>query len=235
MSHEASRHTLHRRDLLVGAGALALLPVPIACAQESGTERAAARAPGRLIAGDTCPVTPRQTEGPFYFDPRLVRQDVREGRPGVPLRLRLQIVDAADCAPSRQSRVDIWHCDASGIYSGYDRERSAGETFLRGTQFADASGIAEFRTLYPGWYEGRAPHIHVKAWLPDGRDLTSQLYFPDALSDQLYAQRPYAGRGGRRLRNADDGIFRRADGSAPLATMALRGDGYEGAIVIALG
>jgi protocatechuate 3,4-dioxygenase beta subunit len=234
MSGERPPHALHRRDLLIGAGALALLPIPIACAQESGKERAAARAPGRLIAGDACPVTPRQTEGPFYFDPRLVRQDIREGRPGVPLRLRLQIVDAADCAPSRQARVDIWHCDAGGTYSGYDRERSSGETYLRGTQVADAGGIAEFHTLYPGWYQGRAPHIHLKAWLADGRELTSQLYFPDALSDQLYAQGPYTRGGGGRLRNEEDGIFRRLDGRAPIATMARAAQGYDGAIVIAI-
>ena len=225
---------IHRRQLLIGAGAALLAPVPIACARQRAKDQPAARAPGRLIAGDSCPVTPEQTEGPFYFDPRLVRQDIKEGRPGVPLRLRLQIVAAADCAPAARARVDIWHCDAAGTYSGYDRERSGGQAFLRGTQFADASGVASFETLYPGWYEGRAPHVHVKAWLGDGRELTSQLYFPDALSDQIYAQGIYAGRGERRMRNEEDGIFRRLDGDAPLAAMARRGDGYDGAIVIAL-
>ena len=220
---------IRRRELLIGAGALALGPIA-ACARQ----RPAARSAG-LIAGDTCPATPRQTEGPFYFDPRLVRQDLSEGRPGVPLRLRLQIVDAADCAPYRRARVDVWHCDATGAYSGYERERSRGETFLRGTQFADASGVAEFHTLYPGWYEGRAPHIHVKAWMPDGREVTSQLYFPDALSDAVYGQGAYAGRSGRRQRNGDDGIFRRAGGDVPMAEVARAGDGYDGAIVIALG
>lgn len=233
MSRTPLTRLIHRRELLVGAGALALLPSATACA-EQGDERAAARAPGRLIAGDSCPVTPRQTEGPFYFDPRLVRQDIREGRPGAPLRLRLQVVAAADCAPSARARVDVWHCDAAGTYSGYEGERSAGETFLRGTQFADAAGVAEFHTLYPGWYEGRAPHIHLKAWLADGRELTSQLYFPEALSDQVYGGTPYAGRGSRRLRNEEDGIFRRLEGRAPIATMAQRGEGYEGALVIAV-
>ncbi len=219
---------IHRRELLVGAGALALAPIA-ACARE----RPAARSTG-LIAGDICPVTPRQTEGPFYFDPELVRRDIAEGRPGVPLRLRLQIVDAARCAPSERARVDVWHCDAGGAYSGYDRERTRGDTFLRGTQFADARGIAEFATLYPGWYEGRAPHIHVKAWTGDGRELTSQLYFPDALSDVIYAQGAYSGRSGRRLRNGDDGLFRSARASAPVARMTRTEAAYDGAIVIAL-
>ncbi len=219
---------IHRRELLVGAGALALTPIA-ACAQQ----RPAARSSG-LIAGDTGPVTPRQIEGPFYFDPDLVRQELAEGRPGVALGLRVQIVDAADCAPFERARVDIWHCDAGGAYSGYDRESTQGETFLRGTQFADARGVAEFRTLYPGWYEGRAPHIHVKAWMADGRELTSQIYVPDELSDRVYAQSPYSGRGGRRLRNGDDGLFRSAGAGAPVAQMARSSDGYDGAIVIAL-
>jgi len=219
----------HRRALLTGAGALGLSA--LACARAPAAPAATS---ARLIAGTACPVTPEQTEGPFYFDPELVRQDIAEGKAGVPLRLRLQIVDAAACAPSRRARVDIWRCDAAGAYSGYDREHSAGARWLRGTQFADAEGVAAFTTLYPGWYQGRAPHIHVKAWLPDGRELTSQLYFPDALSDAIYGQGAYAARAGRRQRNGDDGIFRRAGGDVPMAEVARSADGYDGAIVIAL-
>jgi protocatechuate 3,4-dioxygenase beta subunit len=225
----SSQFLIHRRGLLLGAGAgLTALPI-LACAKETPPPPRRAG----LIAGDTCPVTPEQTEGPFYFDPQLVRRDIKEGKAGVPLRLRLQIVDAAQCAPSGRARVDIWHCDPAGTYSGYDRERSAGERWLRGTQFADAEGVATFETLYPGWYEGRAPHIHLKAWLPDRRELTSQLYFPDALSEAVYREAAYARRGGPFQRNGEDGIFRRA-GGAPLAEMARHADGYEGAIVIAL-
>ena len=220
---------IHRRDLLIGGLGMAALPLA-ACAKE----RAPAARSTRLIAGTTCPVTPEQTEGPFYFDPALVRADIAEGKDGVPLRLRLQIVDSAACAPSRRARVDIWHCDSAGVYSGYDRERSAGARWLRGTQFADAQGVAAFNTLYPGWYEGRAPHIHVKAWLPDGRELTSQLYFPDALSDAIYGQGAYAGRAGRRQRNGDDFIFRDSGGDVPMAQVARSAAGYDGAIVIAL-
>ena len=216
-----------RRELLLALGALPVL----ACAKAPP-----AASSDRLIAGTSCPATPRQTEGPFYFDPELVRRDIAGGRPGVPLRLRLQIVAAADCAPSRRARVDVWHCDAAGAYSGYERERTGGETFLRGTQFADADGVVEFATRYPGWYQGRAPHVHVKAWLEGGRELTSQIYFPDALSDRIYAEGPYSGRDtGRRLRNADDGILRRLGGAAPIAEVAPAAGGYGAAVVIALG
>ena len=221
-----------RRHLMLGAGAFGLA-VPLlagACARQ----RPAASGRGRLIAGDTCPVTPSQTEGPFYFDPKLVRTAIAEGRPGVPLRLRLQIVDAADCGALDKTRVDIWHCDAAGQYSGYDSERSAGETFLRGTQFADDEGIVSFATIFPGWYDGRATHIHCKAWAGDGREVTSQIYFPDALSDAVYGEGPYAGRDSRRrLRNVDDGIFRGA-GAGTLVDMRRSAEGYDGAIVLAL-
>lgn len=226
--------SIHRRELIAGAGALGLTALPIlACAQQP---KAAAPAAGsaRLIAGTACPVTPEQTEGPFYFDPEMVRQDIGEGKAGAPLRLRLQIVDAAGCAPGPRARVDIWHCDAEGAYSGYDRERTRGQRWLRGTQFADAEGVAEFRTVWPGWYQGRAPHIHVKAWLPDRREVTSQLYFADALSDAVYSQGPYAGRAGRRLRNGDDRIFRSSGDAVPIVQASAAADGYDGAIVIAL-
>jgi protocatechuate 3,4-dioxygenase beta subunit len=215
-----------RRDVLTGLAALPLVPL-LACAREP-----AAAAAGKLIAGATCPVTPRQTEGPFYFDPKLVRRDVREGRPGLPLRLRLQVVEAAACAPVAGARVDIWHCDSAGAYSGYDGERSAGQAWLRGTQFADANGIVLFETLYPGWYGGRATHIHCKAWLPEGRgEIASQIYFPDALSDSIYAEAPYAGRSGRRLRNAVDGIF---GADSPLAEAKRGPNGVDAALVLAL-
>jgi protocatechuate 3,4-dioxygenase beta subunit len=215
--------------MMAGMGMAALAPL-LACAREPQ----AGAGPGRLIAGNTCPLTPRQTEGPFYFDPRLVRQDISEGRPGARLRLRLQVVGARDCAPAPRARVDIWHCDSAGIYSGYESERSAGEKWLRGTQFADARGVVAFDTLYPGWYEGRATHVHCKVVTPDGREVTSQIYFPDPVSDQIYAGQAYRGRGGRRLLNREDGIFRQSDGSAPLAEIARSAGGLDGAIVLAL-
>jgi len=222
---------LGRRDIITGMGVAALAPL-LACAREP--KAAATAGPGRLIAGTACPLTPRQTEGPFYFDPRLVRRDISEGRPGARLRLRLQVVGAGDCSPAPRTRVDIWHCDSAGVYSGYESERSAGGKWLRGTQFADADGVVAFETLYPGWYEGRATHVHCKVATPDGREVTSQIYFPDPLSDQVYAQSAYRGRGGRRLRNDEDGIFRQAGGSVPLARMVRSAGGFDGAVVLAL-
>ena len=227
-------HRLDRRQLILGAGALGLSTIPVlaACAER----RPAAPGGGRLIAGDTCPPTPSQTEGPFYFVPKLLRSDIREGRPGVPLLLKVQVVDAEDCAAFANARVDVWHCDSAGAYSGYDSERSAGETFLRGTQRSDTEGVVSFATIYPGWYEGRATHIHCKAIAADGREVATQFYFPDELSEAVHREAPYAGRRtGRRLANSDDGLFRSAgSGEATMLALKRAAAGYEGAIVVAL-
>lgn len=223
--------TVDRRGMMTGMGAAALAPL-LACAREPDASAGAGQA--RLIAGNACPLTARQTEGPFYFDPGLVRRDIREGRPGARLRLRLQVVGIGDCAPQPRARVDIWHCDSAGIYSGYESERSAGHKWLRGTQFADSQGVVAFETLYPGWYEGRATHVHCKVVTPDGREVSSQIYFPDRLSDEVYAGTAYRGRGGRRPLNEEDGLFRQSGGAAPLARMVRSATGLDGAVVLAL-
>ena len=142
--------------------------------------------------------------------------DITEGLPGAPLALVLQVVDA-ECRPIEGARVDVWHCDAAGNYSGYARQGSdrtrdtRGETFMRGTQFADARGVAAFRTIWPGWYRGRTPHVHYKVFLDEATLLTSQLFFPDGASEAVFRGAPTATAPGRRTpTNANDGIARRA-------------------------
>ncbi|MCA8881328.1 MAG: intradiol ring-cleavage dioxygenase [Rhodobacteraceae bacterium] len=172
-----------------------------------------------LEGSDVCLVLPEVTEGPYYLDSRLVRRDIREGRAGVPVVLRLQVVDSA-CAPLPGARVDVWHCDAQGIYSGFggdtaDRTSSKGETFLRGTQIADTQGVAEFLTVYPGWYRGRTTHIHYKIFLDETNVLTGQIFLPDALSEYLYAAVPAYHRDGTRdTMNGTDGIAAEASRAA---------------------
>ncbi len=199
-----------RRSLL---RALALLPVGVAA--PAWAARAAAGA--GLVAANVCLVSPETTEGPFYVDPRLVRRDIREGRPGVPLALTLQVVDT-DCRPVAGARVDVWHCDAAGSYSGVRQPGgvdTVGETFLRGTQATDAEGVARFATIWPGWYRGRTPHVHLKVFLDAETALTSQLFFPDGVSEAIYQRAaPYAERGAPDTPNARDGIARRAGAAA---------------------
>jgi protocatechuate 3,4-dioxygenase beta subunit len=141
-----------------------------------------------------CILTPQSIEGPFYLDPHLVRREIAEDRKGVPLRVMLRVIEAGLCTPLATARVDIWHADARGIYSGYDAQgdgrniSTAGQKFLRGTQFTDDGGWVSFDTIYPGWYAGRATHIHFKVFLKERTVLMGQIYFPDALSEFIYTQ-----------------------------------------------
>lgn len=206
--------TLNRRDAfktlaITASGGLVMSQT--AFAQEAG---ASARQTAALLRGtDICAIIPEVTEGPYYFDPSQERSDITEGRPGIPLRLRLQIVDAA-CAVIEGARVDIWHCDAGGLYSGYpgqgdDRSvDTTGETFMRGTLFADADGLVEFETIYPSWYRGRTTHIHFKVFVAENVALTGQIFFPDALSEYIYLNvAPYNDRATTRdTLNSDDRI-----------------------------
>lgn len=195
---------------LVSAGAALLAPSAHA-ESESSTLSAG--------ADDACVLTPQSESGPYYFDPKLVRADIAEGRPGVPLSLRLRVIEAGACTPIPGARVDIWHCDARGIYSGYPGQGDthkldqSGKTFLRGTQMADAAGWAAFKTIYPGWYAGRATHIHFRVFLDEATVLTGQTFFPEALNEFIYTNVPdYTGRPKQRLVvNANDRVATDAD------------------------
>ncbi len=177
--------------------------------------------------GSQCAITPEETGGPFPSIGDFVRSDVRGGSEGTELRLEITVVDASDnCAPVSGAAVSIWQCDAAGDYSQYGSARS--ETFLRGVQTTDAEGKVEFTTVYPGWYQGRATHIHVEVSL-EGRTLkTSQIAFPDEVSAAVHATGVYAPHGRNPTTNASDGIFR--DGVS-LQLASLSGDpgaGYRG-------
>ncbi|WP_224788863.1 intradiol ring-cleavage dioxygenase [Pandoraea terrae] len=194
-----------------------------------------------------CILTPEQTEGPYFVDERLNRSDIRVdptdglARPGVPLALVLRIssISSAGCTPLTGAVVDIWHCDAAGIYSdvadpGFS---SLGKKFLRGYQVTDANGNARFVTVYPGWYRGRAVHIHfkvrAKAGSGQGYEFTSQLYFDDAITDRVHARNPYAGRGQRKVKNEGDAIFR--DGGSQLVLSLVEGtQGYSATFDVGL-
>ena len=143
------------------------------------------------------------------FDGGKVRRDITEGKPGTPLLVTLHLVEAGSCAPIRDAVVDIWHTDAAGRYSGFrgqdgDGVDTLGETFLRGTQITDADGLAEFETIYPGWYPGRTVHIHFKVYTSERTLVTSQMYFPDDVTDAVYLSEPYSARGPRRTTNESD-------------------------------
>jgi protocatechuate 3,4-dioxygenase beta subunit len=152
-------------------------------------------------------LTPEQTEGPYYIAGEKLRRNITEGHPGAPLVLRTTVVDATTCRPIGNAAVDVWHADAAGVYSGFGSGAS-NRTFMRGIQRTNARGLAEFRTVYPGWYQGRTVHIHVKVHVGGTVVHTGQLYFSDGLTDKVYLRAPYSSRPNRTTRNADDMIFR---------------------------
>ncbi len=158
----------------------------------------------------TCVLAPEKTAGPFPLDEQFDRSDITEGVAGHPLRLGLRVLDAA-CAPVTGARVEIWHADATGDYSAFvdnggGKDDGAGTTFLRGTQAVNADGIAEFLTIYPGWYRGRAVHIHLRVHVDGHVALTSQLFFDEAYTGGVYAAAPYAEFGTPDTTNAADRI-----------------------------
>ncbi|GLQ55690.1 intradiol ring-cleavage dioxygenase [Devosia nitrariae] len=198
-------------------------------------ETSAGGTQGLLPGADVCVITPEVTEGPYYFDPALERVDITEGLPGVPIRVRLQVVDGS-CQPMPGARVDIWHASADGIYSGYANQPggidATGETFMRGTLFADDAGTVEFASIYPGWYRGRTTHIHFKVFLDETNVLTGQLFFPDELSEHIYSNTsPYNARAERDTLNSNDSIAARAT-QASFANVEELGEAYLVAMII---
>jgi protocatechuate 3,4-dioxygenase beta subunit len=194
-------------------------------------------------APPACVVRPQQTEGPYFVDERLQRSDIRadpargEPRPGMVLSLAFNVsrIGGGACAPLAGAQVDVWHCDALGAYSDVQDPGAStvGRKFLRGYQATDAAGLARFTTIYPGWYQGRAVHIHFKIRTAQGQEFTSQIYFDDALTDRVHAQPPYAARGLRRLRNEADGLSRHG-GRQLTVTPTPSGPGYATAFDLAL-
>ena len=191
----------------------------------------AAGGPAAVASGQvTCVLTPELTVGPYYIDGEKVRRNITEGRPGAPLTLRLAVVDASTCKPIAGAAVDIWHADAAGVYSGFGAG-SGSRTFMRGIQKTDASGIATFQTVYPGWYQGRTVHIHVKVHVGGSVVHTGQLFFDDAVTDAVYRRAPYSKRPSRTTRNATDSIYVNG-GSKSVVKIGKHGTGYSGAVTM---
>ncbi len=185
---------------------------------------------------DTCAQDCELTLGPCYI-PSTDRKDISEGVPGLPMRVSFRVVDT-DCTPVEGVVVDIWHCAPNGLYSGADTpqicttgdQEARDSEWFRGLQVSDADGRVDFDSCMPGWYPGRAVHIHFQVRTPDGQaTLTSQFGFDPALVADIYATHPdYAPRGQPDTSNASDAVF--ANGDA-----ALLFDGYaadDGALVV---
>ncbi len=235
---------INRRQALAGLGGLGFSALLVACGQDTkpGAAAASTSTTEALLAGaGSCAVVPELTEGPYYIDIDKVRSDIREDRPGTPLTLAIRVRNFPDCTPRANAVVDIWHCDATGNYSGFESSSTGGggggpggggsspsdtKRYLRGSQITGADGVAQFVTIYPGWYRGRTVHVHVKAHIGNNQVVTSQLFFDEAVTRTVYAAGPYAAHTGQDTSNANDGIFARAN----LLTPTRSGDGYAAAV-----
>jgi protocatechuate 3,4-dioxygenase beta subunit len=178
-----------------------------------------------------CVLTPELMEGPYFVAGEGLRHDITEGKPGTPLALSLRVLNASTCKVVKNAAVDIWHCDALGVYSGAVAGNS-GTNFLRGVQRTNANGIATFKTIYPGFYQGRAVHIHVKVHVRGTVVHTGQLFFPAGITNAVYAKPPYAQHGTTAdTPNAADAIFRNG-GSYGMLKLKKASSGYAASITM---
>ncbi|WP_165977286.1 intradiol ring-cleavage dioxygenase [Nonomuraea diastatica] len=241
MRHDHEGRRVSRRRLIAGVSSLGLGGLLSASGARAGTVTTDISS---LLAGaGTCTLTPSATQGPFYFDAGRIRSDIREGKPGVRLRLGIRVQDSTACRPVRDAVVEIWHCDAAGLYSGAEKESKGGslgkplmtdmtptddKRYLRGAQVTNPDGIVQFTTIWPGWYPGRTVHIHVMVHVSDKRVLCTQLMFDESRNAEVLARPPYSAHPGRDTVNEKDEDYR--DGM--LTTVVEDGDGYLGAIVL---
>jgi protocatechuate 3,4-dioxygenase beta subunit len=244
---------MDRRQALGALGVVSLGGLLAACGEDDETSGSVRTSTGRTSTVETkatpssgaaaefdssatCRVATELTEGPYYFDVDAIRSDLREDREGTLLRLGIRVRDADSCEPIENAIVDVWHCDALGIYSGFESAsmgpggggRSDDETYLRGAQATNREGIAEFKTIYPGWYPGRTTHIHLKVHLDRRTVLTTQLYTTREFDERVHALAPYNQDMGRDAFNDTDGIYAQ---SGEL-TLSMRGEDVRGVITL---
>lgn len=224
---DGTQRPMRRREMMaLSAGTLASVAL-YGCG--TGGDETTEPSAGAATTVPDCVLTPEQDEGPFYIDLARVRRDIVEERPGVPLTLALTVVDANTCKPVRDAAVDVWHCDALGVYSGEPSEGSAGTTYLRGIQMTDANGEAEFATVYPGQYPGRTTHIHLKVHLGGQQrnggysgghvSHVGQLFTSDRDDAEVFALAPYARNTAEITPRDADFIFTGQGGSGAVLTL----------------
>jgi protocatechuate 3,4-dioxygenase beta subunit len=177
----------------------------------TGTATGAAGVSAAESTNAACVVSPTETVGPYPSLTDLFRSDVRESKPGTPLTLTVKVVNTnASCSPVSGVNVELWQCDATGNYSQYGTQTS--QTYLRGIQTTNASGEVTFVTIYPGWYQGRATHIHLEVTQGGASKKVTQIAFPESVSNTVYATGVYASHGSNPTSNASDMVF--SDGYA---------------------
>ncbi|WP_416977986.1 intradiol ring-cleavage dioxygenase [Streptomyces sp. T028] len=256
-----------RRALVVTGGTVAAGGLAVAGYQSAfadTTTDTAATADATATSSECMTLMSSVTEGPYYLDGALVRKDITEGKSGVPLTLRLTVVDATDgCTPVPGAAVEIWHCDAWGYYSGYTTANPGGSapaesedgstandnTYLRGYQIANANGVVKFETIFPGWYTPRTCHIHVKVHTggekEDGTyeggkvNYTGQFFFDDTIAEEIFTLEPYSQHSGSYTTLDNDMVYDGGGASSGLLTLkavhkADPSKGYKGFLTLGI-
>jgi protocatechuate 3,4-dioxygenase beta subunit len=197
----------------------------------TGTTPTTTSTPTTPITGQACAVSPSETVGPYPSLTDLFRSDIREGRSGVPVNLTITVVNTnSSCSPVANANVEIWQCDAAGNYSQYNSQRD--ETYLRGIQATGSSGSVNFTTVYPGWYQGRATHIHVEVTL-NGRSVkVTQIAFPENINSAVYSTGVYASRGQNPTSNAGDMVFADSLASELATVTGSPSTGYAASFIV---
>ena len=240
---ETTKKITRRKALGMLAAVGAATVVGCSSANVSGTSGSGTTTTTGSSSSASCVLTPELTIGPYFVDENLNRSDLTTNTSdanvtqGVPLSLQMTIVKftSTGCNALQGARVDVWHADAGGVYSDEAVENTVGQTYLRGYQITDANGQVTFKTIYPGWYSGRTVHIHVmvRTFSSPGAvasETTTQLFFDDTLTDQIFANAPYNSRGQRNTRNSQDNIYN----SATQLSLQSSRSGYAGAITIGI-
>lgn len=195
-----------RQAILTIGGAGAALGFGCGGASPTSPETTTSSTTTPTTGSSVCAVTPSETVGPFPSLTDLIRSDIREGKSGATLTLAITVVNSNNnCSPVANANVEIWQCDAAGNYSQYGTQTA--QTYLRGIQTTNGDGQVTFTTVYPGWYQGRATHIHVEVVRNGVSSKVTQIAFPESVNAAVYATGVYASRGSNPTANARDGIF----------------------------
>ena len=267
MQNQSPRRGLRRRDAVVALGTLGLGGVLGATRLGSGGADAEA-----ATAAASCVLTPEVTEGPYWIENGLTRRDIRAGRPGLPLEIVFTVENAKTCNPIANADVEIWHCDAGGVYSGYESQSQGGsgapgqppggtpptgpptgappaagggghqtptddKRYLRGHQKSDADGKVSFLTVFPGWYRGRTPHVHLKVHVGGSVVHTGQVFFNEATTAAVYKRAPYKSHGQPDTSHAADTIYAAAGKGKAVLKLGKRPGGkpgYRGTITLGI-
>lgn len=228
-----ARHTQLSRRAAFGAIGAAAAAVAAACGESPTSPSSTSTATTSTSTNASCAVTPTETIGPYPSRTDMVRSDVRESRQGTTLTLTIKVVNVnSACAAVSGADVEIWHVDAAGDYSQYGSQTAA--TFLRGIQTTNAAGEVTFTTIYPGWYQGRATHIHVEVTMGGRSVKVTQMAFPESINNAVHASGVYASRGTNPMSNLSDGIFSDSLSSELVTPAGSPSSGYSATFQVAI-